>query len=103
MSRRRPDSRVGTAQRTQVKRHTIVQPFLGPAIPKGDLADDILEPARPLLTELRNIYILRAVAKIARQHQRGAAIDRNVEPRIGGDCSAPDFIERFEELLAIEF
>src|SRR5438477_6659227 len=85
-----------------MKGNGVVQPFRGPAVLHGNFADSFCQPLGPRLSNLGNIDVLRAEAKVAGQHQRRSAINCNVESRVRRNCGTSDLIEGVEKLFAIK-
>src|SRR5579871_6668914 len=85
-----------------MKCNTIVKPVDLPAIFGGDLFYDHRQPFRPWSPKLRNIHIFGGEPKIARQHQRGTVVDRDLQlcSRL---CRRPaDLIERIKQRIAVK-
>ena len=79
--------------------HGLVQPVGRPAVAAGELRDDIGEPSRPF-AEFSDVNILCRESEVAGQHQRAAAVDREIEPRAVRDGA--DLVEGGEQGEAVE-
>ena len=66
------------------------------------LVDDVAQPLRPWLLKPRYIDVFRRKAKIARKHQRGTTVDRNLHARASSNGGAADLVEGLQQLLSIQ-
>jgi hypothetical protein len=108
-SRRRAISREGPKlkvisgsirERTEMKRDPVIEPIVLPAIFLCNLMHHRVQPVGQGMPEFRYVDMFRGKPEIARQHQRGAPIDRDLQLCSSQYRRATDLIEGIEQRVA---
>ena len=80
----------------------VVEPIGRPSVCRSDAVDHAAQPIRPRIFQWRHVRIFGRKAEIAREHQRGPAVDGNLQRRSRSSGGAADLIEGRQQFVAIQ-
>ena len=86
----------------EMKGYSVIEPVVVPIILSGDLTHNRDQPIGQRSLKFRDVHIFRREPKIARKHQRRAAVDRDLQLGPRQYRSPPNPVKGVEQCIATE-